>query len=116
MIVMFDTFVVHNRWRKLIIIPKGQINSGESGSAIERLQSIRELFKPKVQKMNIFFFGLHLLFIVRLGVYCAIRFRSWDAFIDWIPIEPFLLYITYATELSITIGLFVILFDSMQQK
>ena len=66
--------------------------------------------------MNIFFLYLHLLFIVRLGVYCAIRFSSWNALTEWITIKPFLLYITYGTELSITIGLFVILCDSMQPK
>jgi hypothetical protein len=113
-------YKLHKKWRKLVIPPKGYKKCGEKDSAMERLELIREIFKPQIQKMNIFFYYLHFLFLVRYAVSCAITQRTFVSTyirklltnLEWFPIEPFLLYITYGLELFTTIGLFVFILYS----
>ena len=123
--VSYMAYKLHQKLRKLLIPPNGYINCGEKDSAMARLESIREGKKPEIQRMNIFFFYLHFLFIIRFGVSCAITqrtlldtcIRSWLQRLDWFPIEPFLHYITFFLELLTVIPcLFIILWEFEAHK
>jgi hypothetical protein len=85
---------------------EGPQKCGEKDSAMERLELI-----PEQVKLN---------FTVRYAVSCAITQRTFVSTyirklltnLEWFPIKPFLLYITYGLELFTTIGLFVFILYS----
>lgn len=66
--------------------------------------------KENTFKMNIIFLYLEVQASVRLAIYFYVRFRTLQAFIDWIYISDKLYFAIYFTEIWITFGLFIFLF------
>jgi hypothetical protein len=118
--VFIDGFVIYYHWRRLIVTtdPNSTGAQAESSTNIAesqiRLESIRILFKPQISKMNAIFVYLQGAATIRLVVYIVLRFQSQTAFTDWIAIDVKYFLIIYASELWITVGLFIFVFDSIK--
>lgn len=117
--VFIDGFVVFAKWRKLIIPSESarkiaEQDDCEKKEAQLRLEMIRTLMQENTWKMNIIFVYLQIQALVRFGIYCYVRFRTLQAFIDWIYISDKLYFAIYFTEIWITFGLFIFLFFERQ--
>ena len=71
--------------------------------------------KPNTYKMNIIFVYLQLQATVRFCVYFYVRFRTEQAFTEWVEIGDTAFYTIYMTEIWITVGLFLFLFYENQE-
>lgn len=119
-IVMIDGFVTYCRWRRLVIPSKvglqiSEIDDQLKSTQQQKLEVIRALFAPEIHRMNIIFLYLQVPAVVRFVCYVSIRFRSKQAFIDWVPIGNKYFYVIYFTEMWITFGLFAFLFDERKK-
>lgn len=72
--------------------------------------------KPNTYKMNIIFVYLQLQATVRFCVYFYVRFRTEQAFTEWVEIGDTAFYTIYITEIWITCGLFLFLFYENREK
>lgn len=119
--VLIDGFVTYFKWRKLIIPSDEALTISDRDDSFKsepqlRLEQIRQLLQPKTKEMNFIFAYLAVAGIVRFAVYCMIRFKNQNAFVNWEPIpEPYFVII-YLTELWISIGLFIFLFNQNSGK
>jgi len=114
--VMIDGFILYFKWRQLVIpsseaLKVAQMDDSFKTGGQKRLELIRSLFQPEVHKMHIIFAYLQVAAVVRIAVYCWVRFRSQKAFTEWIPIADGYFYVIYLTEVWITVGMFAFLFD-----
>ncbi len=88
-------------------------------SSFERKRDvIRKSFKPQFSRMNVVLLYILFVLTVRTITYVWLRLTSYEKIFDWLLIKPSIFYVTYMTDVMITVGilLFVVRSTTLKEK
>lgn len=86
-------------------------------SSFERKRDvIRKSFKPQFCRMNVVLLYLLFVLTIRTVTYVWLRLTSHEKIFDWLLIKPSTFYITYVTDVMITVGILLFVMGSTVLK
>ena len=86
-------------------------------SSFERKRDvIRKSFKPQFFRMNVVLLYILFVLTIRTITYVWLRLTSHEKIFDWLLIKPSIFYITYVTDVMITLGILLFVMGSTTLK